>query len=429
MKQRLAIIEGYRSPFCKAGTAFKDMQADQLAAVIVRELMARSPLTYNEIDEVIIGNVAQPGHAANIARVIALQGGFAAQTIAHTVNRNCASGMESMTTAANKIFAGEIETALVGGAESMSQIPLLFSPKMRDFFVKLMAARTALARLKLLSSFRPSFLKPIIGIELGLTDPVCGLNMGETAELLAREFAINRQEQDAFALLSHQRASQAQSEGRLAQEIIPVPVAPHYKTIQQEDNGPRAEQTQDALAKLRPYFDRLAGSITVGNACPITDGAVAFTVMAEATAKQRGLKPLGYLRDYCYAGLDGARMGLGPTYATSALMQKTGLQLNDFDLIELNEAFAVQVIANERAFASEQFAQKQLRRDKALGAIDPDKLNVNGGAIALGHPVGATGGRLILTLLHELRRRGLQRGLATLCIGGGQGAALALEVE
>ncbi|MCW8995001.1 MAG: thiolase family protein [Psychromonas sp.] len=429
MKQRLAIIEGYRSPFCKAGGVFKDMPADQLGAVIVRELMAHSSLAYSDIDEVIIGNVAQPAHAANIARVIALQGGFAAQTVAHTVNRNCASGMESMTTAANKIFAGEIAVAVVGGVESMSQIPLLFNPKMSDFFIKLMAAKKPLDKLSSLLSFRLGFLKPIIGIELGLTDPVCGLNMGETAELLTREFAISREEQDSFALLSHQRAAQAQQQGLLAEEIIPVPVAPNYKTVQHQDNGPRADQTMEALAKLRPYFDRLAGSITVGNACPLTDGAVAFTVMAESMALQRGLKPLGYLRDYSYAGLDNARMGLGPVYATSELMKKTALTLADFDLIELNEAFAAQVIANERAFASVQFAQKYLHRETALGEIDREKLNVNGGAIALGHPVGATGGRLLLTLLHELRRRGLQRGLTTLCIGGGQGAALVVEVE
>ncbi|WP_019613667.1 thiolase family protein [Psychromonas ossibalaenae] len=429
MKERLAIIEGYRTPFCKAGTVFKDSKADLLGGVIVRELMARSVLNYSDIDEVIMGNVAQPGHAANIARVIAMQGGFPAETVAFTVNRNCASGMEAMTTAANKIFAGEIKTAVVGGAESMSQIPLLFGPKMTGLFIKLMGARTPLAMLRVLSTFRPGFLKPVIGIELGLTDPVCGLNMGETAEVLAREFAISRQEQDAFALLSHQRASAALSAGRLADEIIAVPVMPHYKTVQHEDNGPREEQTIEALAKLRPYFDRVAGSITVGNACPITDGAVAFTVMAESEAKERGLKPLGYLRDYSYAGLEGARMGLGPVYATSNLMRKSSLQMSDFDLIELNEAFAVQVIANERAFASDLFAKQYLGREKALGAIDREKLNVNGGAIALGHPVGATGGRLILTLLHELRRRGLQRGLATLCIGGGQGAALALEVE
>lgn len=429
MKERLAIIEGFRSPFCKAGTAFKEMQADMLGAVIVRELMARSSLNYSDIDEVIIGNVAQPIHAANIARVIALQGGFGAQTTAYTVNRNCASGMEAITTAANKIFAGEIETALVGGAESMSQIPLLFGPEMSAFFGKLMAAKTPLATLRLLLTFRPLFLKPIVGIELGLTDPVCGLNMGQTAERLCREFAISRQEQDAFALLSHQRASQAQAEGRLADEIIPVPIAPHYKSIQHDDNGPRSEQTIEALGKLRPYFERISGTVTVGNACPITDGAVAFTVMAESSAKQRGLQPLGYLKAYSYAGLDGARMGLGPCYATARLLDKTGLSLDDFDLIELNEAFAVQVIANERAFASAQFAKQYLGREKALGVIDRDKLNVNGGAIALGHPVGATGGRLVLTLLHELRRRNLQRGLATLCVGGGQGASLALEIE
>jgi len=429
MKQRLAIVEGYRSPFCKAGSTFKRMQADGLGAVIVRELMARSSLNYNEIDEVIIGNVAQPGHAANIARVIALQGGFGPATIAHTVNRNCASGMEAITTAANKIFAGEIEIAVVGGAESMSQIPLLFNAKMSELVMKLAAEKTLLGRLKLLSAFRPAYLRPVIGIELGLTDPVCGLNMGETAELLSREFAITRAEQDAFALLSHQRASQAQSAGLFAKEIIPVAVAPHYKTIADQDNGPRAQQTLAALGNLRPYFDRLAGSVTVGNSCPITDGAVAFTVMAEVSAKQRGLQPLGYLRDYSYAGLEGERMGLGPAYSTSVLLKKTGLTMDDFDLIELNEAFAVQVLANTRAFSSDQFAQKYLRRDKALGAIDSDKLNVNGGAIALGHPVGATGGRLVLTLLHELRRRGLQRGLATLCIGGGQGASLVLEVE
>lgn len=429
MKQRLAIIDGYRSPFCKAGTVFKGIQADQLGAVIVRELMARSPLAYDDIDEVIFGNVAQPGHAANIARVIALQGGFPAHTIAHTVNRNCASGMEAITTAANKIFAGEIETALVGGTESMSNIPLLFDPRMSALLMNLMSAKTPLAKLKVLRNFHPSFLKPLIGIELGLTDPVCGLNMGETGEVLAREFAIGRREQDSFALLSHQRAAQAQQQGLFDEEIIPVPVAPHYETIQHQDNGPRAEQTLEALEKLRPYFDRLAGSITVGNSCPITDGAVAFTVMAETTARERGLKPLGYLRDYCYAGVDSSRMGLGPAYATDGLLKKSGLCLQDFDLIELNEAFAAQVIANERAFVSDQFAQQYLQREKALGVIDRDKLNVNGGAIALGHPVGATGGRLVLTLLHELRRRGLQMGLATLCIGGGQGAALAVEVE
>ena len=429
MKERLAIIEGKRSAFCKAGTEFKGMQADQLGAVVVREVMANSVLQYKDIDEVIMGNVAQPGHAANIARVIALQGGFPNQISAYTVNRNCASGMESMTTAANKIFAGEIKTALVGGSESMSSIPLLYGTKMTQFFMYLMMAKTPTAKLKVLSQFRLSFLKPIIGIELGLTDPVCGLNMGETAEVLAREFAITREQQDTFALNSHQLAIKAQQAGKFADEIVAVATAPKYKQMQQLDNGPRDGQTIEALAKLRPYFDRLAGSVTVGNACPITDGAVAFTVMSESQAKSMGLTPLGYLTDYSYAGLGGDRMGLGPAYATAKLLEKSGLAMKDFDLIELNEAFAAQVIANQRAFDSKKFAEQYLQKSQAIGEIDPSKLNVNGGAIALGHPVGATGGRLILTLLHELKRQGLQRGLATLCIGGGQGAALALEVE
>jgi len=429
MKQRLAIIEGGRSPFCKAGTEFKQMQADQLGGVVVRELMSNSVLDYQDIDEVIMGNVAQPGHAANIARVIALQGGFPVSTCAYTVNRNCASGMESMTTAANKILAGEISSAVVGGSESMSSVPLLYSPKMTQFFSNMMLAKTPLAKFKTLSQFRLSLLKPTIGIELGLTDPVCGLNMGETAEVLAREFSISREQQDKFALNSHQLAITAQQAGKFKDEIISVAVAPHYQHIQHLDNGPREQQSLQGLSKLRPYFDRLAGSVTVGNACPITDGAVAFTVMSESKAKQMALKPLGYLSDYSYAGLEGKRMGLGPVYATDKLLKKSGLTMADFDLIELNEAFAVQVIANQYAFASKQFAQQYLRGSNAVGEIDPGKLNVNGGAIALGHPVGATGGRLILTQLLELRRRGLQRGLVTLCIGGGQGAALTLEVE
>ena len=429
MKERLAIIDGGRSPFCKAGSALKTMQADQLGAVVVRELMARSVLDYHDIDEVIMGNVAQPGHAANIARVIALQGGFPTSTCAYTVNRNCASGMEAMTTAANKILAGEIEVALVGGSESMSSIPLLYSPQMTQFFLRMMQAKTPIAKLKVLSQFRLPFLKPIIGIELGLTDPVCGLNMGETAEVLTREFGITREQQDQFALNSHQQAIKAQQGGKFEDEIMSIAIGPQYQHIQHVDNGPREDQTLANLAKLRPYFDRLAGSVTVGNACPITDGAVALTVMSESKAKEMGLTPLGYLTDYSYAGLEGSRMGLGPVYATTKLLQKSGLAISDFDLIELNEAFAAQVIANQHAFASKSFAQQYLQSSQAIGELDPSKLNVNGGAIALGHPVGATGGRLILTLLHELRRQGLQRGLATLCIGGGQGAALVLEVE
>jgi len=262
---------------------------------------------------------------------------------------------------------------------------------------------------------------------VGLTDPVAGLNMGQTAEILAREFHINRAAQDAFALASHHKAVAAQA--RLAEEIVPIPLAPRFDAMQQVDDGPRAQQDLAALAKLKPYFDRLAGTVTVGNACPLTDGAVALTVTSERIAKEMDLRPLGFVRASAYAALDGRRMGLGPVHATSKLFASTGLTLGDMDLIEINEAFAAQVLACTTAFASQRFAAEQLGRPAALGEIDPAKLNVNGGAIALGHPVGATGARLVLTALHELRRRGQQRALCTLCIGGGQGAAFIVERE
>jgi len=303
----------------------------------------------------------------------------------------------------------------------------MFNDRMTRLFMQLARARSVGQRARALASFRPSFLRPVIALKLGLTDPVCELNMGETAEILAREFHVSREAQDEFALLSHQRAVAAAASGRLGEEIVPTVVPPAYSAVQTDDDGPRAEQSMQALSKLRPYFDRTAGTVTVGNACPVTDGGVALLLMSARRAKALGLEPLGYLGGWAYAGLDGRRMGLGPAFATARLLERTGLTMDDFDLVELNEAFAAQVIANERAFASDDFARRELGRDRALGELDRDRMNVNGGAIALGHPVGATGARLILTLLRSLRRRGAARGLATLCVGGGQGAALALE--
>ncbi len=426
MKERLAIIDGVRTPWSKAGGALSGFTADDLGALVARELIARTNFPVKQLDELIAGNVAQPIEAANVARIIALKAGLPESMIASSVHRNCASGMEAVTTAANRILSGEAEHILCIGAESMSNIPLLFGKKMTALFAGLMRTKTLWQKLGVLTGFRPNFLAPIIGVQVGLTDPVCGLNMGQTAEILAREFSVSRVDQDTFSLLSHQRAIAA--EARLNDEIMPVPMAPKYEAVLTKDDGPRAGQDLAALAKLKPYFDRVAGTVTVANACPLTDGAAAMLVMSESRAKTLGLEPLGYLRDYAYAALDGRRMGLGPVYASAKLFAKSGLTLNDFSLIEINEAFAAQVIACERAFASETFAKTYLQRDQALGVIDRERLNVNGGAIALGHPVGATGARLIITMLKELRRRGLQRGLASLCIGGGQSAALALEV-
>lgn len=427
MKERLAVIDGVRTPQCKSGGTFRKMSADALGAVAVKELLARTGFPTSDVDELIFGNVAQPADAANIARVVALKSGLPTDLIAHTVHRNCASGMQSISAAANKIFSGEAEVVIAGGTESMSNIPLLFGRRMTALFARLAKARTPGQRLGALLGFRPSFLKPVIGLEQGLTDPVCGLVMGLTAEVLAREFHVTREEQDAFALQSHQRAAEAARNERLADEIVRVPVAPDYRQVQQADDSIRENQTLEALAKLKPYFDRQAGTVTVGNACPITDGAVALLVMSESTARARGLEPLGFVRDYAYAALDGSRMGLGPVYSTSKLLDKTGLSMSDFSIVELNEAFAAQVLACARAFGSEDFARKHLGRDKAVGTLDMDNLNVNGGAIAIGHPVGATGARLVVTTLKELHRRGKDRGLATLCVGGGQGAAFALE--
>ncbi len=427
MSPRIAILDGVRTPFTKSGGVLKDVGADDLGTTVVREVIARTGINPDQFDEVVIGNVAQPVHAANVARVIAQKAGLPDHVVAHTVHRNCASGMQALTAAAMQIHAGQAQLIIAGGTESMSQIPLLFGAKMTALFVRLMRARTLGQRLKVLAGFRPSYLKPVIAIQLGLTDPVCGLNMGDTAEVLAREFGITRDEQDAFALRSHQRAARAMKDGRMSAEMTPVPVMPNYDRLQTQDDCPRPDQSIEALKKLRPFFDRNAGTVTAGNACPITDGAVALVLASEKKAKELGVEPIGWMTGFSYAGLEGRRMGLGPAHATSKLLDQTGMKLSDFDLVELNEAFAAQVIANQRAFDSDSFAREELGRTSALGTLEDDKLNVNGGAIAYGHPVGATGSRLVLTLLHELKRRDKQHGLATLCISGGQGAAIALE--
>ncbi len=429
MKERIAIIDGIRTPMDKAGGRLRSISADDLAASVIKEILLRTGIAPSEVDELILGNVAQPANAANISRVAALKAGLPAGVPAFTVHRNCASGMESITTAANKILAGEADIIVAGGTESMSNIPLLFNTGMAEFFRRLSKAKTGFQKLSVFAGFRLSFLKPDIGVIQGLTDPVSGLIMGSTAEVLAGEFHITRRAQDEFALLSHKRAVKAIKDGILQQEIVPLPVPPEYRETVLIDGGPRENQTIEALAKLPPYFDRRNGTVTVGNSCPLTDGAAAVVVMSEKNAKERGLEPLGYLKEYAYASLEPERMGLGPAYATARLMAKTGFAMKDISIVEINEAFAAQIIANEIAFPSDEFSKKFLGRDKALGELNRETFNVNGGAIALGHPVGMTGTRLVIHTLKELRRRKQNTGLATLCVGGGQGAALLLEVS
>ena len=419
---RLVIVDGVRTPFCKMGGSLARLGADELGRVAVNALLTRTGFDPALVDEVIFGCVAQPADAANVARVIALRAGIPERVPAVTVHRNCASGCESLTQAFEKMSAGRGSIFVVGGTESMSQVPLLFSQKAAVKFSRLSRARSFGQKLSALAAFRPSDFKPRIGLQLGLTDPVCGLNMGETAELLAREHGITREQQDAFALVSHQRAIAARE--KLAGEICPVFTGPAPVT---GDNGPRENQTLEALAKLKPFFDRKNGTVTAGNSSQITDGAVALLVMSETKAAALGLAPLGVLTGYAVAGCDPARMGLGPVFAMARAEEQTGLALADADLIEINEAFAAQTLAVLQCASSEKFARKFLNREKPLGEIPSEKLNVNGGAIALGHPVGATGARLILSSLLELRRRKARRALVTLCVGGGQGVALWLE--
>lgn len=422
--ERIAIIDGIRTPFCKMGTAFNFTSAQELGRIASRELIERTGFDVKAIDEVIFGCVGQPADAANIARVISLLAGIPKTVPAVTVHRNCASGIESVVNAVIKIRAGEGRCFLTGGTESMSNIPFYFSKDYQEFLGALMRAKSVPEKLSVLVRFRFKFLTPKIGLQLGLTDPVCGLNMGQTAEVLAKEFGISRNDQDKFALESHQRALQSRS--FLREEIVTVVPSPRFKEAVMDDNGPRENQTFDALAKLRPYFEKGTGTVTAGNSSQITDGAVALLVASESRARELGREPLGYVRSFAFAGVEPQRMGIGPAHAIPMALKKANLRLNDIQAVEINEAFAAQVLACLKALSSEKFA-KDFGYEGYTGTIRPEILNVNGGAIALGHPVGATGGRLILTMLKHMKRNDLKLGLVSLCIGGGQGAAMVLE--
>jgi acetyl-CoA acetyltransferase family protein len=409
MSERLLIVDGVRTPFCKAGSDLASLGADELGRIVVNALLTRTGLDPNLVDEVIFGCVAQPMDSANIARVIALRAGIPESVPAMTVHRNCASGFEAVTTAAERLSAERGSIFIVGGAESMSKVPMLFKETAARKFAALAKTKSAGAKLSALAAFRPTDFEPRVGLRLGLTDPVCGLNMGETAELVAREHGIAREEQDHFALRSHQRALAAMD--KLAEEICPVFLPQNGGKAVTRDNGPRKDQSLEVLAGLRPVFEK-HGTVTAGNSSQVTDGAVALLVMSEKRAAELNFKPLGALVDYAYAGCDPARMGLGPVFAIERLEKRSGRASSEADVVEINEAFAAQVLA----------VQRRLR-----APIPEAKLNVNGGAIALGHPVGSTGARLVLNSLKELQRRNGRYALVSLCVGGGQGGALWLE--
>ena len=426
MKEPLYIVDGVRTPFARMGTTLAGCDAAELGRTATAAVLARTGLDPALIDEVVFGCVGNPVDAANVARVIALRAGVPESVPAITVSRNCASGFEAITQASDKAANGRGDIFLVGGAESMSNYPLVYNASAVKKYAALGKAKTAGQKFAAITAFRPTDFAPRIALMLGLTDPVCGMGMGQTAELLARDWQLTRAMQDEFAVRSHQRAEAARE--RFKAEITPVyPRGGRDAKAVDGDNGVRDGQTMEALGKLKAVFDKRGGTVTAGNASQITDGAVALIVMTEAGLKRTGAKPIGKLVGFAYAGCEPARMGLGPVYALAKAEKLTGFKLADADLIEINEAFAAQVLACCAAAASTDFAKKHLGRDTALGEISPDKLNVNGGAVALGHPVGASGARLVLTALRELHRRGGKRAVVSLCVGGGQGGALWVE--
>ncbi|TNF30878.1 MAG: thiolase family protein [Deltaproteobacteria bacterium] len=420
------IVDGRRSPHAKAGADLKDVAAPYLGAYLVRKILDATSIPNDEVDEVIFGNTGSPAKYPNVGRVIALEAGLHKKTSGYTVHRNCASGMEAISQAYMKIAAGRCDVIVAGGVESMSQMPLIYSKEMTDLFVNVMKARSFSDKVKALSAFRPPFLSPIIAIEQGLTDPFCGLNMGLTAELLAREFGISREEQDEFANKSHHKAVTAEAEGKFADEIVPLAYGNKLEKLLHKDVGPRGNSTVEGLAKMKPYFERKSGTVTVGNSCPITDGGSALLFCSEEAVKKYNLNPIARMIDFHFHGLEPERMGMGPLLAMDGLVKRTGVAIQDCDLVEINEAFAAQLLGVQRGLGNKEIASR-FDVDTVHGEIPEEKLNVNGGAIALGHPVGSTGSRLVVTLMHELKRRKADKGIASLCIGGGQGGACLIE--
>ncbi len=422
----IVIIDGVRTPYAKSGTALKDVPADELGAFVIREVVSRTGLDPECADEVIVGNAGMPAEAANIGRVAALRAGIPQRIPAYSVQRNCASGMQSLSSAATLISAGLAGVVLTAGVESMSNFGFYTTKRLKDAFTAMSRSRSLAGKARAALGLRPKDFLPVVGLTLGLTDPVSGFNMGQTAENLVRDFGISRREQDEFALWSHRKWTAANGTGRFRNEIAPYYAPPKFEPVE-EDIGPRKDQTMEALEKLKPYFDRKYGTVTPGNSSPITDGGAAALVMSADRARELGFRPLGRIRAFAYAGNDPSRMGLGPVFATSKVLKLAGMRLADIELVELNEAFAAQVIACEKAAVSKEFFARRLPGESPIGEYRRDILNVNGGAIAVGHPVGSSGMRIVITLLKEMERRGLATGLATMCIGGGQGGAMILE--
>jgi acetyl-CoA acyltransferase len=421
----VALIAGCRTPFAKAGTVYRDLTAVDLARSCVRELVERSEVDPAGIDTVILGQVIPSVAAPNLAREVVLGTGLPVSIPAHTVNRACASSGEAIAEVVDEIRGGRAAAGIAGGAESLSDIPILHSRRMARVLVEASKARSVGAKLAAFSKVRPQDLTPQTP---AIAEPSTGLTMGQSAEKMAKENGITREEQDWIAYLSHKNAAAAIDDGRLPAEMCTVLLPPRYDTAVTVDNLIRRDTTPEALAALPPVFDKKYGTVTAGNSSPLTDGAAAVLLMSESKAKEEGFAPLAFVRSWAVAAVDPAgQLLMGPGLAVPKALDRAGLKLADMDLIEMHEAFAAQVASNIKALESPEWAREKLGRNEPVGKVDREKLNVMGGSIAIGHPFGATGARLATTLANELKRRKGRYGLLSICAQGGMGFAMVLE--
>ncbi len=433
MNQPIYIIDGARTPFLKSRNRPGPFAASDLATAAGKALLVRQPFEPTELDEVILGCAAPSVDEVNIGRVAALRMGCGQKVPGWTVMRNCASGMQALDSAIANMLSGRSNLVLAGGVDALSRVPLIYSEAMVVWFSNFMAARTPLQKAVMFLKLKPTqLLAPVIGLMKGLTDPYVGLLMGQTAENLAYRFGIDRMRMDEYAARSHARVIRAQESGFFndAHDGLSAEITPIYDgegTLYKDDDGVRKDSTVENLAKLKPFFDRKYGNVTAGNSSQITDGAAWLVLATKEAVKRHDLRPVGRIVDSQWAGLDPAQMGLGPVHASTPILKRHGLKLNELDAWEINEAFAAQVLACLAAWKEDKYCREELGLEGAMGEIDMEKLNVDGGAIALGHPVGASGARIVLHLLHTLKRGKGSRGMASICIGGGLGGAMLVE--
>ena len=418
------IVDGARTPYIRAQGVPGPFTASDLAVSAARPLLVRQPFSPDRFDEVIVGNILSSPDEVNVARVVSQRLGCGVAVPAWTVQRNCGSGMQAIDCGYRNILSGRAELVLAGGVEAMSHAPLLFSTAMATWLGKLNGARDLPSRLRVLARFRPALLKPVIALLRGLTDPVVGMNMGQTAEELAFSFGVSREAMDSYAVASHLRMSSAQAEGRL-DEIEPL--YDHNGNYYDHDDGVRPDSSVEKLARLKPVFDRSFGMVTAGNSSQITDGAAWVILAGDEAVKQYGLPVIGRIVDTEWSGLAPQQMGLGPVHAMTPVMQRQKINLDDLEYFEINEAFAAQVLACIAAWRDIAYCREELHLTGAMGEINHERLNVDGGAIAVGHPVGSSGARIVLHLCHVLAQKQARRGMAAICIGGGQGGAMLIE--